>query len=251
MRQKPLIATKCGLLWNNRREKINCLKKDSIENECNASLKRLGVDVIDLYQIHHPTPDEDITQAWEQMAKLREQGKVRYLGVSNFSVEQMERLQKVHPVASLQPIYNMLHREVEDRLLGCCQKNNIGIVAYSPMQRGLLTGKFSSERLANLAPDDYRRQNLEFQEPRFSLILELVEELKKIAERNSRPLSQLAIGWVLRRPEITSAIVGARSPRQITEAAPAGDYKLSDEDIDEIESLLARYNAKLNAKLKQ
>lgn len=249
MRQKPLIATKCGLLWNTRKEKINCLKKDSIENECNASLKRLGIDVIDLFQIHHPTPDEDITQAWEQMAKLREQGKIRYLGVSNFSVEQIKRVQKINPVASLQPIYSMLHREVENELLHYCQKNNIGVIAYSTMQRGLLTGKFSHERLAALAPDDYRRQNVEFQEPRFSLILELAEKLKKIAERNSRPLSQLAISWVLRRPEVTAAIVGARTPRQITETAPAGDFKLSQGDIDEIEGLLSRYYAKLNEKL--
>jgi len=247
--EKPLIATKCGLLWNDRKEKINCLKKDSIRRECEDSLKRLGIDVIDLYQIHHPTPGEDIAGAWEEMAKLKRQGKVRYLGVSNFSLEQIRRCQQICPVASLQPMYSMLHREIEDKLLGYCEKNNIGIVAYSTMQRGLLTGKFSPERLANLARDDYRLQNVEFQPPRFALILELVEQLKKIAEKNSRPLPQLAISWTLRRSEITAAIVGARNPDQIAETAGAADLQLPREDVDEIEKLLARYEEKVNAAL--
>ncbi len=242
---KPFIATKCSLLWNEKREAVHCLKKESIRKECEASLQRLGVEIIDLYQIHWPDPEEDIEEAWEEMAKLKDQGKVRYIGVSNFNVEQIKRVQKIAPVASLQPPYSMLRREVEDELLGYCAANNIGVVAYSPMQRGLLTGKFSQEYLATLAPDDHRWLSHEFQEPQFSINLEFVEKLKSIAERNGKTPAQLAIAWVLRRPEVTAAIVGARRPSQIEETAPAADFKLSQEDIKEIEKLLAERQAKL------
>ena len=246
--QKPLIATKCGLLWNEKREKISCLKKKSIREECHASLKRLGVEVIDLYQMHWPVPDEDIEQAWEEMAKLAEQGKVRYLGVSNYKIEQIKRVQKIHPVASLQPSYSMLHREVEDELLDYCAQENIGVIAYSPLQRGLLTGKFSQARFAGLPLDDHRRRNPDFQEPQFTATLELVEHLKEIADRNGRTRAQLAISWVLRRAEVTAAIVGARRPEQILETAAASDWDLSKEDMEEIEQLLAQHQAKLKTK---
>ena len=242
---KPFIATKCGLLWNEKREKVSCLKRESIRKECHASLKRLGVDVIDLYQIHWCEPDEDIEQAWEEMARLADQGKVRYIGVSNFNVEQIKRIQKIAPVASLQPPYSMLHREVEDELLGCCAENNIGVVTYSPMQRGLLTGKFSPERLSALPLDDHRRRSPDFHEPKFSATLELVDQLRNIAERNGRTLAQLAISWVLRRSEVTAAIVGARRSDQIDETTPASDWILADEDIEEIEQLLAKRQEKI------
>ena len=248
MSEKPLIATKCGLLWNKKKEKINYLKRESIRDECHASLKRLGIEVIDLYQMHRPDPDEDIEEAWEEMARLSAEGKVRYLGVSNFNVEQIKRVRKIHPVASLQPPYSMLRRGVEDELLDYCARNNIGVVSYSPMQRGLLTGKFSAERLAGLPLDDHRRRNPDFQEPRFSAALELVEHLKEIAASNGRTCAQLAISWVLRRPEVTAAIVGARNPWQITETAPASDWDLGNDDIGEIEQLLNKYQAKINAK---
>ena len=245
---KPLIATKCGLLWNDKREKVNCLKRRSIREECHASLKRLGVKAIDLYQIHRPDPDEDIEEAWEEMAKLAEEDKVRYIGVSNFNVAQLERVGKIHPVASLQPPYNMLHREAEKELFGYCAANDIGIVAYSPMERGLLTGKFSQERLANLPLDDHRRRSTDFQEPEFSANLELVDRLRPIAERNDRSLAQLAVAWVLRRDEVTSAIVGARKPEQIAETSATTDWKLSEEDIEEIEELLTERQGKLTKK---
>ncbi|MFH1716367.1 MAG: aldo/keto reductase [Planctomycetota bacterium] len=245
---KPLMATKCGILWNEKKEKVTCLKRQSIRDECHASLKRLGIEVIDLYQMHWPDPDEDVEEAWEEMAALVAEGKIRYLGASNFSVEQIERVQKIHPVVSLQPPYSMLHREVEDELLDYCGKNDIGVIAYSPIQRGLLTGKFSVERLARLPQDDHRRRNPDFHEPRFSATLELVEHLKKIAERNGRTCAELAISWVLRRPEVTAAIVGARRPQQIIETAPASDWDLSEEDIEEIEQLLIRHQAKAGNK---
>jgi aryl-alcohol dehydrogenase-like predicted oxidoreductase len=244
---KPYIATKCGLLWNNKKEKVPCLKRDSIRRECEGSLKRLGVNVIDLYQMHWPDPEIDIEEAWEEMARLTDEGKVRYIGVSNYNIEQLERIRRIHPVASFQPPYSMIHREVEDSSLSYCAKNKIGVVVYSPMQRGLLTGKFSKEHLASLSPDDHRRKSPDFQEPRFTATLELVEKLRPIAVRNKRTLAQLAIAWVLRRPEVTAAIVGARKPQQITETAPASDWKLTKKDIDQIEQLLAQRQAELSA----
>ena len=246
---KPFIATKCGLLWNDKKEKVsNGLEKKSIRKECEASLRRLGVEVIDLYQMHWPEPDEDIEQGWEEMVRLADEGKVRYIGVSNYNVSQLERVRKIHPVASLQPHYNMLVRKVEDELLGYCAENSIGVVAYSPMHRGLLTGKFSHQRMAGLAADDHRKISPDFQEPRFSAALELVEQLRKIAQRNGRTVAQLAVSWVLCRNEITAAIVGARRPDQIAETAPAGDWKLNDKDIEEIEHLLTEMQGKIDGK---
>ena len=244
--QKPFIATKCGLLWNDKREKVSCLKSESIREECHASLRRIGVEVIDLYQMHWPEPEEDVAQAWEEMARLAEEGKVRYIGVSNFNIGQIKRIEKIAPIASLQPPYSMLNREVEDELLGYCAENNIGVVAYSPMQRGLLTGKFSQERLADLPLDDHRKRMPDFQEPQFTATLQLVDQLRPIAKRNGRTLAQLAISWVLRRSEVTAAIVGARRPEQIAETAAASDWALSQEDIEEIEQLLAEHQKKIN-----
>jgi aryl-alcohol dehydrogenase-like predicted oxidoreductase len=242
---KPFIATKCGLLWNEKREKVSCLKRDSIRRECEASLKRIGVEVIDLYQIHWPDPDEDIEEAGEELTRLQKQGKIRYIGVSNFSVAQLDRISKVAVIASLQPPYNMLHRETEKQLLPYCKKNDIGVVVYSPMERGLLTGKFSKKYLATLSPDDHRLQSPEFQEPQFSVNLEFVEKLKPIARKVGKTVSQLAIAWTLRRPEVTAAIVGARKPAQIEETAPAADWNLTKNDIAEIELLLAERERKL------
>ena len=242
---RPIIATKCGLLWNEKREKANCLKPESIRNECHASLKRLGIDAIDLYQIHWPDPDGDIERAWEEMARLQKEGKVRYIGVSNFNAAQLGHIRKIAPVASLQPPYSMIRRDVEKDLLPYCAKNNIGVIVYSPMQRGLLTGKFNKKRLSQLPPDDHRLVSSDFQEPEFSATLELVAKLKPIAERNKRTLAQLAIAWTLRRPEVTAAIVGARKPAQITETAPAADWILTKNDIAEIENLLKEREGKL------
>jgi len=244
--EKPLIATKCGILSNEKKEKISCLKK--VREECHASLKRLGVDVIDLYQMHWPVPDEDVEEAFEEMVKLADEGKVRYLGVSNFQVEHLERVGRIGKVVSLQPPYSMLHREVEEEVLGYCAERDIGVVAYSPMQRGLLTGKFTPERLAELALDDHRRKSADFHEPKFGATMELVEKLKEIADRNGRTCAELAISWVLRREEMTAAIVGARRPEQIAETGGAGDWKLSEEDIEQIETLLAERQAKIDSK---
>ena len=248
MSRKPLVATKCGLCWDEQHERIPRLKAQSIRTECHDSLRRLGIDTIDLYQIHWNQPEEDIEEGWTEMARLVEEGKVRYIGLSNFEVEQVQRLQKIHPVASLQPPYSMLHREVEDELLDYCGKNDIGVIVYSPMQRGLLTGKFDAERVANLPEGDHRKVNPDFQQPQFGATLQLVEQLRPIAERNGRTLAQLAISWVLRRSEVTAAIVGARRPGQIIETASASDWDLSQEDVEQIEQLLTERQAKVGAK---
>ena len=244
--QKPFIATKCGLLWNDKREKVSCLKSQSIREECHASLRRIGVEVIDLYQMHWPEPEEDVAQAWEEMARLAEDGKVRYIGVSNFNIGQIKRIEKIAPIASLQPPYSMVRRDIENDLLPYCAENNIGVITYSPMQRGLLTGKFNKKRLSQLAPDDHRRFSADFQEPQFSATLQLVDELRPIAKRNGKTLAQLAISWVLRRSEVIAAIVGARRPEQIAETAAASDWTLAQEDIEEIEQLLAERQEKIN-----
>ena len=245
-KHKPFIATKCGLVWDEKNDRIPCMTPKSIEKECHDSLKRLGVDVIDLYQIHFPNPDESIERAWEMMVKLKERQMVRHIGVSNFTVEQLEIISRIHPVASLQPPYSMLRRGIEDKILPYCEENNIGVISYSPMQKGLLTGKFNNDFLKTLAPDDHRHRDPELQEPRFSATLKLVEELREIADRNGVTRAQLAIAWVLRRPEVTSAIVGARKPGQIIETAKAADVTLSDGDINEIEKLLKIREEKIN-----
>ena len=246
MSQKPLIATKCGLCWDEQHERIPRLKAQSIRAECHDSLRRLDIESIDLYQIHFCEPDEDIEEGWTEMARLVEEGKVRHIGVSNFNVGQIRRIQSIHPVASLQPPYSMLHREVEDELLAFCAENEIGVIVYSPMQRGLLTGTFDAERVANLPEGDHRKANPDFQQPQFDATLQLVERLKEIAERHGRTCAQLAISWVLRRSEVTSAIVGARRPDQIVETALASDWNLSEEDIEKIEQWLAERQAKVN-----
>jgi aryl-alcohol dehydrogenase-like predicted oxidoreductase len=241
-----ILATKCGRLWDAEAGELrSVLKAESIRREVEASLRRLKVEVIDLYQIHWPIPDEDIEEGWSTIAELVREGKVRYGGVSNFSLAQLKRVQLIHPVASLQPPYNMLQREVEDELLAYCAANQIGVIAYGPMGAGLLTGKYDRERIADLPQGDWRRQNARFSEPQVSANLRLVDRLRPIAGRRGISLAQLAIAWVLRRPEVTAAIVGARRPDQIEETATAGDVSLSQAEVAEIESLLVERDAAL------
>jgi aryl-alcohol dehydrogenase-like predicted oxidoreductase len=251
-RGKVIVATKCGLRWRKpmlRREASEAapshpatygkLTAKSIREEVEASLRRLGLEAIDLYQIHWPNPDKEIEEGWHTMAELVREGKVRWAGVSNFNVAQLKRAQQIHPVASLQPPYSMLRRDAEAELLPHCAAQQIGVVVYSPMQAGLLTGGFMSrERLEKLDPGDWRRRDRFFQEPAFSQAIALVEKLRPIAARAGRTLAQLAIAWALRRPEVTAAIVGARSARQIEETAAAGDWVLSPELQAEVEHLL-------------
>ncbi|NQS90718.1 aldo/keto reductase [Patescibacteria group bacterium] len=243
---KPIIATKCSLVWNKDGNIFGCLKRESIRSEVEASLKRLKIEVIDLYQIHWPNPEGDIEEAWGTMVDLIKEGKIRYAGVSNFSVEELKRIQPIHPVASFQPPYSMLRRDVESELLEYCSANNIGVIVYSPMQKGLLAGKFTRERVQNLPEDDHRRKDPRFQEPELSVNLKLVEDLRSIAKKSDRTVAQLAIAWVLSHPEVTAAIVGARHPSQIEETVVAGEWMLSKEDIAAIEVLLEKRQKALN-----
>jgi len=240
-RDQVILATKCGLVWEEGGSGgvSNRLKASSVRREAEASLRRLNVDVIDLYQIHWPVPDEDLEEAWGVIADLVREGKVRYAGVSNFSVEQIQRVQAIHPVASLQPEYSLLKREPEEALMSFCAAHEIGIIAYSPLRSGILTGKFTHDRLAQLAPNDWRRRDPDFQEPRFSVNVRFMEKLGAMARRFGRPVSQLATAWVITHPEITAAIVGARHPSQIETSAPAGDWALTGDALAEIDLLLA------------
>lgn len=243
---KPIIATKCGLHCDKARDIIFRLSRESIRAEVEASLRRLNIDVIDLYQIHWPNPDRDIEEAWATIDELVKEGKVRYAGVSNFNIEQLKRIQSIHPVASLQPPYSMLERGIEDKMLNYCRGNNMGVIVYTPMQQGLLSGKFTRERLQNLPAGDLRHRDPHFQEPQFSANLELAEGLYPIAQKSGRTVAQLAIAWVLRRPEVTAAIVGARRPSQIEETVLAGNWVLSGEDISAIDRLIDKRERALN-----
>ncbi len=238
--ERPLIATKCGLLWNEKREKINCLDGDSIMNECEQSLRRLKIETIDLYQMHWPAPDGQIEEAFEAMDKCRRQGKVRFIAVCNANVKQMERLGQVGELSSLQPPYSLLDRRSE-KLFPYCGQNEIGVVCYSPMQKGLLTGKVTHEFVESLAEDDHRRRDRDFNEPMLSTHMKFVDDLTNIARRHDRTVAQLAIAWTLHRPEVTSAIVGARRPGQIEETAKAAEFVLSADDLKEIEELWEKY----------
>lgn len=246
-REQVFLATKCSLVWDTPQDyKVyNRLKAWSVRQECENSLRRLNTEVIDLYQIHWPNPDADIEEGWAEIARLIQEGKVRYAGVSNFSVQQMRRAQAIHPIASLQPEYSMLAREPENELLAYCAENHIGVIAYSPMASGLLTGKYNRQKVAALPPTDWRvTKNEYFREPSLTLNLEMVESLRPIAERNNRSLGELAVAWVLRRPEVTAAIVGARRPDQIAETALAGDWALSDDEQLAIDRILEGRQAK-------
>jgi len=242
--RRPILSTKCSLVWDSAKNVSARLKKASVRAEIEASLRRLGVNEIDLYQIHWPNPEAEIEEGWSAMADLVKEGKVRYIGVSNFSIEQMKRIQPIHRIASLQPPYSMLKREIESDLLGYCAANKIGVVVYSPMQKGLLTGGIE-ERVGHFAADDHRLQDPDFKDPLLKIHLELVEGLRPIAAKHKMTVSQLAIAWVLRRPEVTSAIVGARKPAQIEETVAAGDWTLAEEDIRLLEKLLADHDQAL------
>jgi aryl-alcohol dehydrogenase-like predicted oxidoreductase len=245
MSTRPIITTKCGSTWDEDLKPAFRLDKADVRAQCERSLKRMGIDVIDLYLVHWPNPIEDIEEGWQTCSELIKEGKVRYIGVSNFSIEQMERLQPIHPIACMEPPYSMIERRIEEEVLDYCRKHNMGVVVYSPLQQGLLTGAMKSTD--ELAPGDFRHNNPHFKEPEFSLNLKLAEELAPIAKKYGGSVAQLAIAWVLRRPEVTSAINGARSPSEIEDSIMGCDLEISQEDLAAIEKLLAERQKELNA----
>lgn len=239
--QKPYVFTKCSMVWDDKGEVGHSLKAETIRKECEDSLRRLDTDAIDLYQVHWPQPDEDIEEAWTEMARLKEEGKVRWIGVSNFSVDQMRRAQSIAPVTSLQPPYSMLRRGIEEEILPFTEENEIGVIVYSPMLSGMLTGGMTKERAMSLPEDDWRSRNPEFQEPKLSRNLALVDLLTGIGKRHGKPTAAVAVAWVLRHPAVTGAIVGGRNDRQVKGAATALDFRLSREEIREIEDFIVTH----------
>lgn len=229
---RPYVFTKCGLRWDEPGYVHRDLTANSIRRECEDSLRRLDVDVIDLYQIHWPT--EDLKEGWSTMAQLQKEGKVRWIGVSNFTVEEMQRAQAIAPITSLQPPYSLVRREIEEEILPYCRSEGLGVIVYSPMASGLLTGAMTRERAANLPSSDWRSRDVEFTEPRLSKNLALVERLREVGERRGRPPGQIAVAWALRNPAVTAAIVGARNAKQVEGNVGAANIRLSDAEIAEI-----------------
>jgi aryl-alcohol dehydrogenase-like predicted oxidoreductase len=232
---RPYVFTKCALVEGPGRTVVNRLGRDSILREAEGSLERLGVDAIDLYQIHWPNPDEDIEEGWAALAELRERGLVRHIGVSNFDVAQLRRIHEIAPVETLQPEYSLVAREAEDHLLPYAEREGIGVIVYSPMGSGLLTGKMTRERIAAMPDDDWRRDDPRFQEPQLSQHLALTERLTAVADRHGTTPGAVAVAWTLRNPAVDAAIVGFRRPDQVDPIAPAADLELSDEDVAVIE----------------
>jgi len=238
--RRPYIFTKCERVWDSNGQVGASLKAKSIRLECEASLRRLKTEWIYLYQIHWPEPDEDIEEGWTELAKLKSEGKVRYIGVSNFDVPQMKRAQAIAPITSLQPPYAVARREIEKEILPYCAAENIGVIVYSPMYAGLLTGAMTKERVANFLPEDWRRNLPGFKEPALSRNLRLVEFLRTIGARHGRSPGEVAIAWTLNHPAVTGAIVGFRSPQQVAGIIGAAEFRLLASEIQEIEDVLDR-----------
>ena len=239
---RPYVFTKCTMRWDAKGKITLNHSAASIRQECEESLRSLKVSVIDLYQIHWPPPDNgpSLEEAWGTLAALQKEGKVRWIGVSNFDSAQLSRAEKIAPVTSLQPPYSMLRRQIEEETQPYCEKHGIGVIAYSPMFSGMLSGGMTRERAAALPVDDHRKRNPEFQEPRLSRNLELAEKLKEIGARHGRGAGEVAIAWTLRKPVVTGAIVGARNAEQAEEVFRAGDFRLTAEEIAEIESFAGK-----------
>jgi len=228
---RPYVFTKCGLRWDERGQTHLVLDPVSIRQECEDSLRRLKVDAIDLYQVWPVQDINEVEEAWSTMAQLQREGKVRWIGVSNFDVAQMERAQAIAPISSLQPRYSLIHREVEDEILSFCLREGIGVIVYSPMASGLLTGAMTQERIASLPEDDWRKRNEDFNEPKLSSHLALVERLREIGRPHGATPGAAAVAWTLRNPAVTGAIVGARKPEQVNDMQKAADFRLTPDEL--------------------
>ena len=233
--ERPYVFTKCSRVWDENGEISSSLKAQSIRRECEDSLRRLQVDVIDLYQVHWPMPESELEEGWETMAQLKDEGKVRYIGACNFNVEQMRRAMRIAPISTLQPPYSLVKPGVEEEILPFCEEQEIGVIVYSPMMSGLLSGSMTRARIAKLPDDDWRKRDSEFQEPRLSHNLALVEQLQEIGYMHSRSPGEVAIAWTLHNPAVTAAIVGARRPEQVDSIIGAAEFRLTEAEFDQIE----------------
>jgi aryl-alcohol dehydrogenase-like predicted oxidoreductase len=237
--RKPYIFTKCGMVWNEEKEISHSLK--TIREECEASLKRLGVEAIDLYQIHWPKPEEELEEGWSIMADLQREGKVRWIGVSNFSPAQMELALKIAPITSNQPPYSMINRSVEPEILPFCKEHNIGVINYAPMHSGLLTGAMTRERVAAFPESDFRRKAKNYQEPHLTRNLAIADLLKQVGARHDVSAGVVAIAWTLHQPAVTAAIVGSRNAKQVEGTLPAAGFRLSEAEYAEIGAFLSAH----------
>ena len=237
---RPYIFTKCERCWDENRRIVMRLKRDSIRRECEDSLRRLKISVIDLYQIHWPEPDEDVEEGWETLQELKREGKIRWAGISNFNLAQLKRIQAIATPASLQPPYSIISPEIETEILPYCKANGIGVIVYSPMKSGLLTGKMTRERIAALPEDDFRRRVAQFQEPKLTRNLNLAELLRTIGAPHGRTPGEVAIAWTLRHPAVTGAIVGLRSAQQLEGVRGAGDFRLTAEEVTAISKFMVQ-----------
>lgn len=236
---KPYVFTKCSITWDDSTREIDhSLKAASVRREVEGSLKRLNVDAIDLYQIHWPNPDEEVEEGWQTLAELKEEGKVRYIGVSNFDVAQLERARAIAPVSSLQPPYSLVKPEVAEEILPYCLANNIGVIVYSPMYSGMLTGAMTRERIAAFPDDDWRKTDDEFMEPRLTRNLALADLLVQIGRKHGRSAGEVAVAWTLRNPAVTGAIVGARRPSQVDGFIGAAEFAIPEEDLQQLDAFL-------------
>jgi aryl-alcohol dehydrogenase-like predicted oxidoreductase len=233
--ERPYVFTKCSLLEGPDRKVLHNLKRDSVLREAEASLKRLGLDAIDLYQIHWPNPAADIDEAWLALADLKAQGLVRHIGVSNFDVDQLRQIQQIAPVETLQPQYSLIERDVERELFPFAEREGIGVIVYSPMGSGMLSGGMTRERVEQLPEDDWRKHDTRFNEPQLSRNLELVDRLEQVAERHDTTPGAIAVAWTLRNPAVDGAIVGFRRPDQVDPILTAAKLELTNQDIAEIE----------------
>lgn len=235
--ERPYVFTKSSLLDDGTRRVKHVLKRDSILREAEASLQRLGIDAIDLYQIHWPVPDEDIEEGWSAMAELKERGLVRHIGVSNFSVAQLRRIQQIAPVETIQPPYSLIDRAAEAEILPFAGRQGIGVIVYSPMGSGLLTGGITRERIAAMPDDDWRKTDPRFTEPQLSRHLALAARLRTVADRHGTTPGAVAVAWTLRNPAVDGAIVGFRRPGQVDPILAAADLELTGSDIAEIDEI--------------
>ncbi len=236
IRERPLVFTKCALLEGPGREVLHSLERDSIHREAEASLARLGVDAIDLYQIHWPVPAQDVEEGWSAMSELKEQGLVRHIGVSNFSAEQIRRISSIAPVETLQPPYSLIERGVETDILPFAASEGIGVIVYSPMGSGLLTGKMTRERVASLPANDWRHDDERFREPKLTEHLAAAERVRAVAEHLGVSPGAVAIAWALHNPAVHGAIVGLRRAEQVDELLDGAALDLDEQDVAELEA---------------
>jgi aryl-alcohol dehydrogenase-like predicted oxidoreductase len=234
---RPYVFTKCGMIWNEQGKIDYSLRADGVRQECEGSLRRLRAQTIDLYQVHWTADDlKETLEGWATLAALQKEGKVRWIGVCNATVEELQKLKGIAPVTSLQPPYSLLRRDIESAQLPWCEREGVGVIVYSPMASGLLTGTMTRERVAILPRTDWRTRNEQFKEPKLTDNLRRVDRLRAVGARHGRSPGETAIAWTLRQPAVTGAIVGARSARQVEGIVGAADFRLSAGDLEDIEA---------------